>query len=130
MKRVEPGKDSGFLQDYSKLKPNEKMGGEALSYVNPDKMKSLHRYVAIIVDPVQVYVSTAADASDPGQWPGAVTSAEHALVEAVSGLSGHRPGTGVAAVLPSWGLTSEARWLSVVRDGSETHGPRHRVGKR
>ena len=63
-RRVEPGKEfSGFLQDYSKFKPSEKLGGEALTYVNPDKMKSLHRYVAIIVDPVQVYVSTAADAS-------------------------------------------------------------------
>ena len=72
LKRVEPGKEfSGFLQDYSKLKPNEKMGGDALTFVNPDKMKSLHRYVAIIVDPVQVYVSTAADPSlIPRQWPG------------------------------------------------------------
>ena len=77
---------SGFLQDYSKLKPNEKMGGEAVTYVNPDKMKSLHRYVAIIVDPVQVYVSTAADASlIPDSGRGAVAKYfEHALVEAVS----------------------------------------------
>src|SRR4030095_1915392 len=58
LKRVEPGKEfSGFLQDYSKFKPNEKLGGDALTFVNPDKMKSLHRYVAIIVDPVQVSVS-------------------------------------------------------------------------
>ena len=77
---------SGFLQDYSKLKPNEKMGGEALTFVNPDKMKSLHRYVAIIVDPVQVYVSTAADPSlIPEQWRGTVAKYfEHALVNAVS----------------------------------------------
>ena len=86
LKRVEPGKDSGFLQDYSKLKPSEKLGGDALTYVNPDKMKSLHRYVAIIVDPVQVYVSTAADASlIPDSGRGAVAKYfEHALVEAVS----------------------------------------------
>jgi uncharacterized protein DUF3313 len=87
LKRVEPGKEfSGFLQDYSKLKPNEKLGGEALSYVNPDKMKSLHRYVAIIVDPVQVYVSTAADPSlIPDSGRGAVAKYfEHALIEAVS----------------------------------------------
>jgi hypothetical protein len=87
VKRVEPGKEfSGFLQDYSKFKPNEKLGGEALSYVNPDKMKSLHRYVAIIVDPVQVYVSTAADPSlIPDSGRGAVAKYfEHALVEAVS----------------------------------------------
>jgi hypothetical protein len=87
LKRMEPGKEfSGFLQDYSKLKPNEKMGGEALTYVNPDKMKSLHRYVAIIVDPVQVYVSSAADASlIPDSGRGAVEKYfEHALVNAVS----------------------------------------------
>jgi len=86
LRRVEPGKESGFLQDYSKLKPNEKLGGDALTYVNPDKMKSLHRYVAIIVDPVQVYVSTAADASlIPDSGRGAVAKYfEHALVGAVS----------------------------------------------
>jgi Protein of unknown function (DUF3313) len=87
LKRLEPGKEfSGFLQDYSKLKPNEKMGGDALTFVNPDKMKSLHRYVAIIVDPVQVYVSSAADPSlIPDSGRGAVAKYfEHALVEAVS----------------------------------------------
>lgn len=87
LRRVEPGKEfSGFLQDYSKFKPSEKLGGEALTYVNPDKMKSLHRYVAIIVDPVQVYVSTAADASlIPDSGRGAVAKYfEHALVNAVS----------------------------------------------
>src|SRR5215510_2369211 len=87
LKRMEPGKEfSGFLQDYSKLKPNAKLGGDALTYVNPDKMKSLHRYVAIIVDPVQVYVSSAADPSlIPDSGRGAVAKYfEHALVEAVS----------------------------------------------
>ena len=76
LKKVEPGKEfSGFLQDYSKLKPNEKMGGDALTFVNPDKMKGLHRYVAIIVDPVQVYVSSAADPSlIPDSGRGAVAT--------------------------------------------------------
>jgi hypothetical protein len=87
LKRVEPGKEfSGFLQEYSTLKPNEKLGADALTYVNPDKMKSLHRYIAIIVDPVQVYVSSAADPSlIPDSGRGAVAKYfEHALVEAVS----------------------------------------------
>jgi hypothetical protein len=87
LKKVEPGKEfSGFLQDYSTLKPNEKLGGDALTYVNADKMKSLHRYVAIIVDPVQVYVSSAADPSlIPDSGRGAIAKYfEHALVEAVS----------------------------------------------
>ena len=87
LRKVEPGKEfSGFLQDYSKLKPNEKLGGDALTFVNPDKMKGLHRYVAIIVDPVQVYVSSAADPSlIPDSGRGAVAKYfEHALVGAVS----------------------------------------------
>ena len=54
---------SGFLKSYSDLKPNAEIGGEALTYVNPDKMKSLRRYVAIIVDPVDVFVATNADDS-------------------------------------------------------------------
>jgi hypothetical protein len=87
LKKLEPGKEfSGFLQDYSKLKPNEKLGGEALSYVNPDKMKSLHRYVAIIVDPVEVYVATNADASlIPERAQETIAKYfEHALTNAVS----------------------------------------------
>lgn len=87
LKRVEAGKEfSGFLQDYSKLKPSERLGGDALTYVNPDQMKNLHRYVAIIVDPVQLYVSTAADASlIPDSGRGAIAKYfEHALVGAVS----------------------------------------------
>lgn len=54
---------SGFLKDYSAMKSNAALGGEAVSYVNPDKMKSLHRYIAIIVDPVDVFVATDADNS-------------------------------------------------------------------
>ena len=87
LKIMQPGKEfSGFLGDYSKLKPNEKLGGEALTFVNPDKMKSLHRYVAIIVDPVEVYVATAADASlVPERGRETVSKYfEHALVNAVS----------------------------------------------
>lgn len=87
LKKLQPGQEfSGFLQDYSKLKPNAKLDGDALTYVNPDKMKSLHRYVAIIVDPVDVYVATAADASlipDRGRETVAKYF-EHALVSAVS----------------------------------------------
>jgi hypothetical protein len=87
LKKLSPGKEfSGFLQDYSKLKPNAKLDGDALTYVNPDKMKSLHRYVAIIVDPVEVYVATNADASlipDRGQ-EAVAKYFEHALVNAVS----------------------------------------------
>lgn len=61
VKRVQPGQASGFLKDYAALKPSDELGPEAKVYVNPDQMKSLRRYVAIIVDPVEVYVSTSAD---------------------------------------------------------------------
>jgi len=87
LKRLQPGKEfSGFLQDYSKLKPNTTLGDDALTYVSPDKMKSLHRYVAIIVDPVEVYVATDAEASlVPERGREAVAKYfEHALVNAVS----------------------------------------------
>ena len=63
-KRMQAGQQfSGFLSDYSGLKPNPNLEGEALTYVNPDEMKGLRSYVAIIVDPVEVYVATDADDS-------------------------------------------------------------------
>ncbi len=55
--------NAGFLGDYSKLTPDPDLGGEVVSYVNPDEMKDLHRYVAIIVDPVEVYLVSDADPS-------------------------------------------------------------------
>lgn len=87
LKRIQPNSEfSGFLKDYSKLKPNAKLGGDALTYVNPDRMKSLHRYIAIIVDPVEVYVASNADASlIPERARETVARYfEHALVSAVS----------------------------------------------
>lgn len=64
VKRVAAGQQfSGFLKDYANLKHNAEVGGETLTYIHPDKMKSLRRYVAIIVDPVDVYVATSADDS-------------------------------------------------------------------
>jgi hypothetical protein len=45
------------------MKANESLGGEAMSYVNPDKLKGLRRYVAVIVDPVDLYVASNADES-------------------------------------------------------------------
>ena len=68
--------NAGFLSDYSKLTPDPDLGGEVLSYVNPDELKDLHRYVAIIVDPVEVYLSSDAD---PSQLPdnGATAAVEY-----------------------------------------------------
>jgi hypothetical protein len=64
LKRVPEGQqDSGFLKDYTNLKANPNLDSDALTFVNTDAARNLRRYVAIIVDPVEVYVSTRADES-------------------------------------------------------------------
>lgn len=64
VKRVPAGSEfSGFLRDYAQLKPNAKLGGEILTYANADQAKHLRRYVAVVVDPVEVYLAADADAS-------------------------------------------------------------------
>jgi Protein of unknown function (DUF3313) len=61
VKQIPQGKEfSGFLHDYSKLKPNPNFEN-TLSYVNNDPVKNIHQYIAIIVDPVEVYVASNAD---------------------------------------------------------------------
>jgi hypothetical protein len=66
VKKVEAGKEhSGFMKDYSQLKPNAELGGEALTFVQADAMKSLRRYVAIVVDPIELYVHSDGDADIP-----------------------------------------------------------------
>ena len=52
---------SGYLTDYSKLMPNTKFEN-TVSYVRDDPMKNIHKYVAVIVEPVAIYVATG-DAS-------------------------------------------------------------------
>ena len=54
---------SGFLKDYSKLKPNPKLDESVLTFVNDDLTKNLHGYVGVIVDPVQVYLASDVDPS-------------------------------------------------------------------
>lgn len=54
---------SGFLKDYSILKPNPKLDGTVLTYVNADLTKNLHGYLGVIVDPVQIYMATDGDPS-------------------------------------------------------------------
>src|SRR5690242_189795 len=64
LRKLPAGKEfSGFLKDYSNLKPNPNLDGNALTFVNPDQQKNLHRYIAVIVDPVQVYLASDADES-------------------------------------------------------------------
>jgi hypothetical protein len=54
---------SGFLKDYSTLAPNPNLEGAIKTYVSTDAQKNLRRYVAIVVDPVEVYLATDADDS-------------------------------------------------------------------
>jgi hypothetical protein len=77
---------SGFLKDYPSLKPNSKLDENALTYINPDGQKHLRAYLAIMVDPIEVYVATNADESKiPESSRTAVTNYfRHALTNAVS----------------------------------------------
>lgn len=74
VKVMPAGKEfSGFLTDYANLKPNPNVDG-ALTYVRQDPVKNIREYVAIIVDPVQVYVATNADPKAiPERGRGAIT---------------------------------------------------------
>jgi len=77
--------NAGFLHVYSKLKPSEEVKG-LLTYKNPGAMKNLHRYVAIIFDPVEIYVQSD---NDPSELPGAGAEAaasyfEYAVTSAIS----------------------------------------------
>jgi hypothetical protein len=50
---------SGFLSGYSRLAPNPKFES-TLSYVRDDPQRNVHKYVAVIVEPVVVYVASDA----------------------------------------------------------------------
>ncbi|HYI97959.1 MAG TPA: DUF3313 domain-containing protein [Bryobacteraceae bacterium] len=86
MKKIPSGQQfSGFLKDYAILKTNPSVGGDTLTFVHQDKMKSLRRYVAIIVDPVDIYLSTDAETSlfTPHAREAVSNYFRHALIDAV-----------------------------------------------
>jgi hypothetical protein len=61
LKKMAPGQEySGFLSDYKNLKPNPNFE-KTLSYVRGDTAKNLHKYVAILIEPVEIYVATDVD---------------------------------------------------------------------
>jgi len=63
LKKVAAGAEfAGFLSDYGKLKPNPNFEN-TLSYVIEDEAKNIHGFIAVIVEPVQIYVATRADPS-------------------------------------------------------------------
>ena len=86
-KRIPAGQQfSGFLKDYSALKPNPDLEGNVLSYASADAQKNLRSYFAIMVDPVEVYVATDVDDAKVSESSGkAITTYfRHALIMAVS----------------------------------------------
>jgi hypothetical protein len=87
VKRIAAGQEfSGFLKDYSALKPNPNLEGNALTYVSTDAQKNLRSYFAIVVDPIEVYVATEADEGKVSEASRKVLTNyfEHALKNAVS----------------------------------------------
>ena len=87
VKKIAAGQEfSGFLKDYAALKPNPNLDGNALTFAAADAKQNLRSYFAIIVDPVEVYIATDADASKVSDDARiALTNYfQHALVGAVS----------------------------------------------
>jgi Protein of unknown function (DUF3313) len=87
VKKIAAGQEfSGFLKEYSALKPNPNLEGSALTYVNADERKNLRSYLAIVVDPIEVYIATDADESKvPEASRKALTNYfQYALTKAVS----------------------------------------------
>ena len=61
-KKIAAGQEfSGFLKEYSALKPNPNFEGNALTYVGTDAQKNLRSYFAIVIDPIEVYIATDVD---------------------------------------------------------------------
>jgi hypothetical protein len=86
VKKIPAGQEfSGFLKDYTVLQPSPKVEN-ALTYVSTDALKNLRSYFAIVVDPIEVYVSTDVDEGKVSEVARtALTNYfEHALKKAVS----------------------------------------------
>jgi hypothetical protein len=77
---------AGFLKDYTSLKPNPHLDGDALTFAAAEAKQNLRSYFAIIVDPVEVYIATDADANRISETSriALTTYFQHALIRAVS----------------------------------------------
>jgi hypothetical protein len=87
VKRIKAGQEqAGFLKDYSKLAPNPNLEGDVKTFVQAGADKNLRRYIAVIVEPVDVYLaSDADDAKLPEDTRAAVANYfRAALTQAVS----------------------------------------------
>jgi Protein of unknown function (DUF3313) len=86
VKKLAPGaENAGFLSSYAELKPNPEFEN-TLSFVKQDETKNIHKYLAVIVEPVQVYLSTNADTSKmPDRGRTALAAYfQHAITQAVN----------------------------------------------
>jgi len=86
-KQIPAGKEfSGFLSSYANLKLSPRFEGQVLTFAQPDAEKNLRRYVAIIVDPVETYITSDADQAkiDENARVSAVEYFRAALVQGVS----------------------------------------------
>jgi hypothetical protein len=86
LKQMPAGKEySGFLSDYSNLKPNPEFEN-TVSYAKGDSAKKIRQYFAVIIEPVQLYVATNADVSKiPDRGRTAMAEYfQHAITNAVS----------------------------------------------
>ncbi len=63
LKKLQPdAKNAGFLSNYDDLKQNPNFEN-TLSYVKQNDVKNIRKYFAVIVEPVEIYVSTNSDVS-------------------------------------------------------------------
>jgi len=62
IKRIKAGQEhAGFLKDYTKLAPNPAIDGDVKTFAQADAQKNLRNYIAVIVDPVDIYLASNAD---------------------------------------------------------------------
>ena len=88
VKRIAAGSEySGFLKDYAKLQPVKGMDDMARGYAATDAQKNLHKYIAVVVDPVDVYLASDADGAKLTETARSAATEyfRAALVKAVSG---------------------------------------------
>jgi hypothetical protein len=64
VKKIKAGQEyAGFLTDYARLAPNPAIDGNVKTFAQTDEQKNLRNYIAVVVDPVEIYLASDADAS-------------------------------------------------------------------
>jgi hypothetical protein len=62
VKKIKAGQEyAGFLKDYSRLAANPDLDGNVKTFSQANAQNSLRNYIAVIVDPVEVYLASNAD---------------------------------------------------------------------